>query len=59
MQLFLLDPDAFVSPKAPHSLLPTSQLPIKKSSLDIKTLFPKQFEMSGFCPVCYIDGNKE
>lgn len=59
LQLFLLDPGAFISPKAPYSLPPISHLPKKKSYLDIKTLFPKQFEMNGFCPVCYIDGKKE
>jgi len=58
LELFLATPEAFVPPKAPHSLPPTSHLPKKMSHIDVKTLFPKQFEISGFCPVCYTDGNK-
>ena len=58
LEQFLLDPKALVFPKAPHSLPQTSHLPKKKSCTDIKLLFPKQFEINGFCPVCFIDGNK-
>lgn len=59
LQLFLMDPDKFIPPKAPYPLPPTSHLPRKKSYIDIKALFPKQIEMNGFCPVCYIDGGEK
>lgn len=58
LQLFLSDPDNFLYPKAPYKLPPSNNLPRKKSHIDIKTLFPKQFEVNGFCSVCYVDGNK-
>ena len=59
LQLFLSNPDSFVPPKAPYTLPPSHLLPKKKSSFDVKALFPKQFEINGFCPVCYVDGNKQ
>ena len=59
LQLFLDDPDRFVLPEAPHPLPSATHLPLKKSHGDIKALFPKQFEINGFCPVCYIDGSKK
>ena len=59
LELFLADPDSFVLPKAPHPLPPITRLPRKKSRIDVKTLFPKQFEINGFCSVCYVDGRKK
>ena len=59
LQLFLTKPDSFVPPEAPYCLPPTSQLAQKKSSVDIKSLFPRKFEANGFCSVCYIEGSKQ
>lgn len=59
LELFLANPDSFVLPKAPHPLPPITHLPIKRSPMDIKALFPKQFEINGFCTVCYVGGNKK
>ena len=59
LQLFLTKPDSFVPPEAPYRLPPTSELPQKMSSVDIKSQFPRKFEANGFCSVCYIDGGKQ
>lgn len=59
LQTFLANPGSFVSPKAPHPLPPATHLPVKKSDLDVKALFPKQFEINGFCAVCYVEGRKK
>ena len=53
---FLISPEKFVSPDAPHALPPQELLPQKKSYADVKALFPKQIELQGFCPVTYVDG---
>ncbi len=58
LEKFLSTPEAFVPPNSPHPFPPPSRLPKKLNPLDIKSLFPKQFEINGFCPVCYIDGEK-
>lgn len=54
LQSFLDNPDSFILPNAPQRL--PSVLPTKKSQSDIKSIFPKQFEINGFCSVCYSDG---
>lgn len=59
LELFLSNPDSFIPPKAPYHLPPPTDLPKKKSHIDVKSLFPKQFEVNGFCPVCYVNGNKQ
>ena len=53
---FLVSPSNFVSPKAPYMLPSQNLLPQKRSSADVKALFPKQVELQGFCPVAYVNG---
>ena len=53
---FLASPDTFVLPTAIQSLPASELLPKKKSSADVKALFPKQIELQCFCPVAYVDG---
>lgn len=33
-------------------------LPKQLNPINVKSLFPKQYELQGYCPVTYIDGNK-
>ena len=58
LETFLSTPDVFVLPGCPRELPPVELLPAKRSHADVKTLFPKQFEIQGYCPVSYVDGNK-
>jgi len=57
LKLFLDNPASFILPGANISL--PSILPKKKSQSEVKALFPKQFEMNGFCSVCYVEGKKK
>lgn len=59
LEAFLSAPDKFVLPGAPRALPPVELLPQKRSHADVKALFPKQFELQGYCPVTYVDGNKK
>ena len=58
LELFLANPDSFVYPNAPFSLPGASLLPKKISEIDVKALFPKQYAIRGFCPVCHILGGE-
>ena len=58
LDTFLATPDRFVPPNAPRPLPPQEQLPRRRSHADVKAMFPKQFEIQGFCPVSYVDGKK-
>lgn len=58
LDTFLATPDRFVSPNAPRPLPPQELLPRRRSHADVKAMFPKQFEIQGFCPVSYVDGKK-
>ena len=53
---FLSTPEQFVPPKAPQALPPPELLPRRRTHADVKAMFPKQFEIQGFCPVSYVDG---
>lgn len=56
LHTFLKDPDRFVSPAA-QQLLPTKEArPISLSDTEVKSGFPIQMELQGFCPVNYKDG---
>lgn len=58
LRAFLLKPESFVLPLAPHTLPLSHELPKRKSHSDVKALFPKQLEIQGYCPVTYVDANK-
>ncbi|KAI9209033.1 uncharacterized protein BJ171DRAFT_418965 [Polychytrium aggregatum] len=48
---FLANPERYVSGRA----LPEA-LPIRRTVLDFKALFPKQLELQGYCPVMFSEG---
>lgn len=54
LKLFLLNPDTYINSGVQ---LPTD-LPCRRSQIEVKEMFPRQFEIQGFCPVTYIEGNK-
>ena len=56
LELFLANPDSFVLPETAAPL--PSLLPKRKSQSEVKSLFPKQFEINGFCSVCYVFGKE-
>ena len=55
LKLFLSDPASYVNPKVQ---LPPD-LPCRLTEMEIKQMFPRQFEIQGFCPVTYCDGKKK
>eukprot|EP00731_Ephydatia_muelleri_P001091 Em0001g1091a len=55
---FLSNPDKYIHPNAPRILPPAELLPQRISQSDVRAMFPKSFEVRGFCPVTYVDGNK-
>jgi len=58
LDTYLATPEKFVPPNAPRPLPAPELLPRKRSHADVKAMFPKQFEIQGFCPVSYVDGKK-
>ena len=58
LEAFLHNPEQYVAPAAPKSLPPPDLLPVHRSQAEIKAMFPKRFEIQGFCPVTYIDGKR-
>ena len=58
LDAFLSSPERFIPPGAPRPLPPPELLPQRRSHANVKAMFPKQFEIQGFCPVSYVDGNK-
>lgn len=59
LEAFLATPEKFVSPETLRKLPPSELLPVRKCRADVKAMFPKQFEIQGFCPVSYVDGKKK
>lgn len=56
LELFLADPARYVPPLAPRKLPEPELLPRRRTTADVKTMFPKQIELKGYCPVTYLDG---
>ena len=56
MKEFLSNPERYVGD---IGFPPLDCLPRKRSELEVKDMFPRQYEIQGFCPVTYIDGKKK
>ncbi|KAJ3325576.1 adenylate kinase [Boothiomyces sp. JEL0866] len=50
LQLFLLEPEKYLAKDLP------SALPTRRSKDELKTLFPKQIQLKGYCPVTFKEG---
>ena len=53
---FLKEPQKYVPPLAPRKLPPPELLPIRRTSAEVKAMFPVQIQLKGYCPVTYLDG---
>lgn len=58
LDAFLSTPERFTGPSAPQ-LPPAEWLPRCKTEMEVKRMFPKKYELNGYCPVTYIDGEKK
>ena len=53
---FLAHPEQYVPPLAPRQLPSPDMLPRRRTQMEIKSMFPMQIELQGYCPVTYLDG---
>ncbi|XP_075124277.1 adenylate kinase 9 [Leptodactylus fuscus] len=58
LDAFLQAPELYVPPLAPRPLPPLEMLPKRLTVADVKSKFPKNAELKGYCPVTYVDGKK-
>lgn len=56
LEMFLTDPARYVPPLAPRPLPPPELLPRRRTAAEVKTMFPIQIELQGYCPVTFLDG---
>lgn len=54
---FLTDPERYTGPEA-KPLPPAEKLPHRRTAMEVKAMFPKKYEINGYCPVTYVDGKK-
>ena len=54
---FLSSPEYYTGPDA-KVLPPAEKLPYRKTEMEVKAMFPRQYEIKGYCPVTYVDGKK-
>ncbi|XP_075453717.1 adenylate kinase 9 isoform X2 [Ascaphus truei] len=58
LNAFLETPELYVPPLAPCPLPSADRLPKRLTVADVKFKFPQNAEMSGYCPVTYLDGKQ-
>jgi len=58
LEKFLAEPARYVPPLAPRKLPEPDILPRRRTSADVKAMFPTQIEMQGYCPVTFWDGRQ-
>ena len=54
----LATPEKYIDEESSCHLPPPELLPQRRTEMEVKDMFPRQYEIQGFCPVTYIDGKK-
>ncbi|XP_053469806.1 adenylate kinase 9 isoform X2 [Ictalurus furcatus] len=58
LEKFLEAPEQFLAPICPHKLPLPQFLPRKLSAGEVRSRFPQQVELKGYCPVTYLEGQQ-
>ena len=56
LQYLLATPEKYIDEESSCPL--PELLPQRRTEMEVKDMFPRQYEIQGFCPVTYIDGKK-